>query len=146
MEKKLTTAAGATVPDSQEQNSSTEAKCPVAGGARSTRAGAPTNADWWPNQLNLKILHQHSSLSDPMDKEFNYAKEFKSLDLNAVIKDLHALMTDSQEWWPADYGHYGRFSFVWRGTAQVRTASATAAAGRAPAHSVLRPSIAGRTM
>ncbi len=74
--------------------------------------GAPkaaTNADWWPNQLNLKVLHQHSSLSDPMDKDFNYAKEFKSLDLNAVIKDLGELMTSSQEWWPADYGHYGPF-------------------------------------
>jgi catalase-peroxidase len=74
--------------------------------------GAPkaaTNADWWPNQLNLKVLHQHSSLSDPMDKDFDYAEEFKSLDLNALIKDLHALMTSSQEWWPADYGHYGPF-------------------------------------
>ena len=72
-------------------------KCPVSGGARRhTVAGAPTNAGWWPNQLNLKILHQHSSLSDPMDKEFNYAEEFKSLDLDAVIKDLHALMTTSQ--------------------------------------------------
>ena len=66
-----------------------------------------TNADWWPNQLNVNILHQHSPMSDPMGKEFNYAEEFKSLDLNAVIKDLHALMTDSQEWWPADFGHYG---------------------------------------
>ena len=83
----------------------TESKCPVAGGAN--RHTATTNAGWWPNQLNLKILHQHSSLSDPMDKEFNYPEEFKSLDLNAVIKDLHALMTDSQEWWPADFGHYG---------------------------------------
>jgi len=82
---------------------STEAKCPFT----HTAAGAATNADWWPNQLNLKILHQHSSLSDPMEKEFNYAEEFKSLDLNAVIKDLHALMTDSQDWWPADFGHYG---------------------------------------
>jgi catalase-peroxidase len=82
---------------------STEAKCPV----RHTAAGAQTNAGWWPDQLNLKILHQHSPLSDPMDKEFNYAKEFKSLDLNAVIKDLHAVMTDSQDWWPADFGHYG---------------------------------------
>ena len=82
---------------------STEAKCPFT----HTAAGAATNADWWPNQLNLKILHQHSPLSDPMDKEFNYAEEFKSLDLNAVIKDLHALMTDSQDWWPADFGHYG---------------------------------------
>ncbi len=87
---------------------STEAKCPVTGGARShAAAGAWTNADWWPNQLNLNILHQHSPLSDPMDQEFNYATEFKSLDLNSVIQDLHALMTDSQDWWPADFGHYG---------------------------------------
>ena len=87
---------------------SDESKCPVMHGASSqAKAGAWTNADWWPNQLNLKILHQHSSLSDPMDKNFNYAKEFKSLDLNAVIKDLHAVMTDSQDWWPADFGHYG---------------------------------------
>jgi catalase-peroxidase len=87
---------------------STETKCPVMGAAlRHTVAGAPTNANWWPNQLNLKILNQHSPLSDPMDKEFNYAEEFKSLDLDAVVKDLHALMTTSQSWWPADYGHYG---------------------------------------
>ncbi len=100
MDKDLATEVGATVP----QSSSTEAKCPVAhGGARKVQS----NSDWWPNQLNLKVLHQHSSLSDPMDKEFDYAKEFKSLDLNAVIKDLHAVMTDSQEWWPADFGHYG---------------------------------------
>jgi catalase-peroxidase len=70
-------------------------------------AGAPTNAGWWPNQLNLKILSQRSPLSDPMDKEFNYGEEFKSLDLDAVVKDLHALMTKSQDWWPADFGHYG---------------------------------------
>ena len=81
----------------------TEAKCPF----NHTVAGAPSNADWWPNQLNLKILHQNSPLTDPMGEEFNYAVEFKSLDLDAVVKDLHALMTDSQEWWPADYGHYG---------------------------------------
>ena len=84
----------------------TEAKCPVTGG-RPTMSGAPTNADWWPNQLNLKGLHRNSPLSDPMDKQYNYAKEFKSLDLDAVVKDLHALMTDSQDWWPADFGHYG---------------------------------------
>jgi catalase-peroxidase len=82
---------------------STEAKCPF----RHTAAGAPTNAEWWPNQLNLKILHQNSPLSDPMEKEFNYAKEFKSLNLDAVVKDLHVLMTASQDWWPADFGHYG---------------------------------------
>jgi catalase-peroxidase len=102
MEKQLTTAAGASVPGHQ-QNLPTESKCPVAQGARKLQ----TNADWWPNQLNLKVLHQHSPLSDPMGKEFNYREEFKSLDLNAVVKDLHALMTDSQDWWPADFGHYG---------------------------------------
>jgi len=77
-------------------------KCPVSGGKR-----AHTNRDWWPNQLDLGVLHHHSNLSDPMGEAFDYAKEFKSLDLNAVIKDLHALMRDSQEWWPADFGHYG---------------------------------------
>src|SRR6201984_3743842 len=102
MEKELAAAAGA-VPPTHEQTKSTEAKCPVAHGPRKFQ----TNSDWWPNQLNLKVLHQHSPLSDPMDKEFNYAKAFKTLDLNAVIKDLNALMTDSQEWWPADFGHYG---------------------------------------
>jgi catalase-peroxidase len=87
---------------------STEATCPFSGGTRKhTLAGASTNADWWPEQLDLRILHQHSSLSDPMGDAFNYAEEFKSLDLDAVIKDLNALMTDSQDWWPADFGHYG---------------------------------------
>src|SRR6202522_3903821 len=103
-----TTAAGASIPENQEQNILPEAQCPVPHGPRRhTVAGAPTNAGWWPNQLNLKILHQNSDLSDPMDKKFDYAKEFESLDLDAVIKDLHALMTTSQDWWPADYGHYG---------------------------------------
>jgi len=82
---------------------SPETKCPV----RHTVAGSLTNADWWPNQLNLKILHQNSDLSNPMNKGFNYAEEFKTLDLNAVVKDLHTLMTQSQDWWPADFGHYG---------------------------------------
>src|SRR5579862_3239371 len=103
MEKELATAARASVPSTQEQHTSTESKCPVAhGGGR-----AQGNADWWPNQLDLRVLHQHSPLSDPMGEEFNYTKEFKSLELKAVIKDLKALMTDSQEWWPADFGHYG---------------------------------------
>jgi catalase-peroxidase len=83
-------------------NVASESKCPVTGGT-----SVHTNRDWWPNQLNLQVLHQHSTLSNPMGEAFDYAKEFKSLDLNAVTKDLHALMTDSQDWWPADYGHYG---------------------------------------
>jgi len=87
---------------------STESKCPFSSGMlKHTTAGAKGNRDWWPNQLNMSILHQHSSKSNPMGEDFNYAKEFKSLDLNAVIKDLRALMTDSQVWWPADFGHYG---------------------------------------
>ena len=85
-----------------------EAKCPFAGDVgKNTVAGAPSNADWWPNQLKLNVLHQHSSKSDPMGGAFNYAEAFKSLDLDAVVKDLHAVMTDSQDWWPADFGHYG---------------------------------------
>ncbi len=85
-----------------------DSKCPVTGGSHKRKAvGAMSNQDWWPNQLNLRILNQNSPLSDPMGEEFNYAEAFKSLDLKAVIKDLHALMTDSQDWWPADYGHYG---------------------------------------
>ncbi|HML32438.1 catalase/peroxidase HPI [Sporomusa sphaeroides] len=87
---------------------SNESKCPVTGMTRKAVAGGGTsNRDWWPNQLNLNILHQHPAKSNPMGEDFNYAEEFKSLDLDAVKKDLYALMTDSQDWWPADYGHYG---------------------------------------
>lgn len=87
---------------------SNESKCPFTGGMlKHTTAGAKGNGDWWPNQLNLGILHQHSSLSNPMGESFDYAAAFKTLDLDAVIKDLRALMTDSQDWWPADFGHYG---------------------------------------
>ena len=88
---------------------SSEAKCPYSGTAvnPAVRGGAQTNADWWPNRLRLNILHQHSEKSDPLGKDFNYAAEFKTLDLNAVVSDLKALMTDSQDWWPADWGHYG---------------------------------------
>ena len=89
-------------------DSASTSKCPFSSGAHTKSAvGGPSNADWWPNQLNLDILHQHSSLSNPMGEEFDYAEEFKSLDLSAVKQDLTALMTDSQDWWPADFGHYG---------------------------------------
>ena len=110
----------------------TEAKCPFPSGApRNTLAGARTNADWWPDQLNLKILNQNSPLSDPMGEAFSYAEEFKSLDLNAVVKDLHALMTDSQDWWPADYGHYGPFfiRMAWHSAGTYRIADGRGGAG-----------------
>ncbi|MGB4398788.1 MAG: catalase/peroxidase HPI, partial [Daejeonella sp.] len=93
-----------------DMNTEGAAKCPFSSGAlKKSAGGGMTNRDWWPNQLNLNILRQHSSLSNPMEKHFNYAEEFKSLDLSAVKKDLFDLMTDSQDWWPADYGHYGPF-------------------------------------
>ncbi len=83
-------------------------KCPALGGPqRHTAVGTLSNQHWWPKQLNLKILHQNSPLSDPMGKEFNYAEEFKKLDLDALKKDVDEVMTTSQDWWPADYGHYG---------------------------------------
>ena len=103
-----------------------EGKCPFTGGNH-----AHTNRDWWPNQLNLQVLHQHSTLSNPMGEAFDYAKEFKSLDLDAVIKDLHALMTDSQDWWPADFGHYGGLfiRMAWHGAGTYRIGDGRGGAG-----------------
>jgi catalase-peroxidase len=109
-----------------------ESKCPFAGAAsKHTVAGAPANAGWWPNQLKLNILHQHSAKSDPMGEEFDYVEEFNRLDLNAVVKDLHALMTDSQDWWPADFGHYGPLfiRMAWHSAGTYRTGDGRGGAG-----------------
>ena len=110
----------------------TELKCPFSVSAlKPTVAGARTNADWWPNQLNLKLLSQHSPESDPMGNTFNYAEEFKTLDLHAVVADLTALMTDSQDWWPADYGHYGPFfvRMAWHSAGTYRIADGRGGSG-----------------
>jgi catalase-peroxidase len=129
MENTLATSSGSVSPETKDKSTLPEAKCPFNHGA-----SAPTNRDWWPKQLNLKALHQQSPLSDPMGKEFNYEKEFKTLDLHAVIKDLHALMTDSQEWWPADFGHYGplfiRMAWHSAGTYRIGDGRGGAGAGQ----------------
>ncbi len=129
MENTLATSSGSVSPEANNKSTLPEAKCPFNHGA-----SVATNRDWWPKQLNLKVLHQHSPLSDPMGKEFNYAEEFKTLDLNAVIKDLNGLMTDSQEWWPADFGHYGplfiRMAWHSAGTYRIGDGRGGAGAGQ----------------
>src|SRR6187397_1900016 len=107
---------------------STEAKCPF----NHVAAGRRSNRDWWPNQLNVDLLHQHSSKSNPMEKHFNYAQEFKSLDFAALKKDLAAVMTDSQDWWPADFGHYGplMIRMAWHAAGTYRTGDGRGGGGR----------------
>jgi catalase (peroxidase I) len=124
--------------DVKETAVKTAGACPV------HAAGARRNRHWWPDALDISVLHRNSDLSDPMDESFDYAKEFKTLDLKAVVKDLRALMTDSQDWWPADFGHYGglMIRLAWHAAGTYRTA----AAAPAPASSASRRSIRGRTM
>ncbi len=120
---------------STDQDMNSISKCPVMGGAasRHTAAGSKSNRDWWPNQLNLQILHQNSPMSDPMGEDFNYAEEFSKIDLDELKKDIEEVMTTSQDWWPADYGHYGplfvRMAWHSAGTYRIGDGRGGASAG-----------------
>jgi catalase-peroxidase len=113
-------------------NSSGTGKCPFSSGEVKKAAGAtPTNRDWWPNSLKLNILRQHSSLSNPMNADFNYAEAFKSINFSELKKDINDLMTTSQDWWPADYGHYGPFMIrmAWHAAGTYRIGDGRGGAG-----------------
>jgi len=130
-----------------ENKTESTGKCPVMHhGVMPTSAGGKSNRDWWPNQLNLRILHQNTALTNPLGASFNYAEAFKKLDYAAVKQDINALMTDSKDWWPADYGHYGPFfiRMAWHSAGTYRTGDGRGCRPRVS--SVLRRSTVGRTM